>query len=158
MGILAAVRTALFVAARPGDPGGRVLTVAKSNFGRHPPARGFRVVETSGQPVVEWTGPLALTADEASRADGEGLRERAADWLRRELAGGPRKSADLYAAAAAAGIPERTLERAKAEAQVGSQQVRGAHGNEWWWYDPAGVWPKDAPFKKPFELPPLDPL
>lgn len=25
----------------------------------------------------------------------------------------------------------------------------------WYWYDPAAPWPADAPFKRPFELPPL---
>ena len=64
MGIVAAVRTALFAAAHPTDPDGRVLAVAKSNLGRRPPALGYRVVESaSGQPVVEWTGPVDLTAD-----------------------------------------------------------------------------------------------
>lgn len=74
------------------------------------------------------------------------------------MANGPRKAVDVYAAAAGAGIPDRTLERAKAELGVGSQQVKGKHGNEWWWFDPAAPWPKKAPFKKPFELPLLPPL
>lgn len=163
MGILAAVRTALFVAPRPGDPGGRVLTVSKSNVGRRPPALGYRVVESaSGLPVVEWAGRVDLTADEASRAD-EGAvrpRDRAGDWLKRELSCGPRKAADLLAAAAGAGIPERTLERAKAGLRVGSHRTwdHVANRGEWYWYDPDAPWPEDAPFRKPTELPPLPPL
>jgi hypothetical protein len=164
MGIVAAVRTGLFVAAHPTDPAGRVLSVAKHNLGRRPPALGYRVVElASGQPTVEWTGAVDLTADalcQREPAVALRVRDRATDWLKRELANGPRKSADLYAAAAAAGIPERTLERAKKELRAGSHRTydpRERRG-EWYWFDPDAVWPADAPFKKPFELPPLDPL
>jgi hypothetical protein len=164
MGIVAAVRTALYAAARPGDPACRVLAVAKSNMGRRPPALGYRVVESaSGPPVVEWTGPVDVTADALARAERTAeLRpqDRAAGWLKRELAGGPRKVADLYTAAAAAGIPERTLDRAKAALKVASHRTydHKAGRGEWYWYDPSAEWPKAAPFKKPFELPPLEPL
>jgi hypothetical protein len=164
VGIVAAVRTALFVAAPPSDSTGRVLAVAKSNVGRRPPALGYRVVESaSGQPVVEWTGPVDLTADEACRARpavGVRARDRASDWLKRELVGGPRTAAELYTAAAAAGIPERTLERAKAALRVSSHRTYDSRSRrgEWYWYDPDADWPADAPFKKPYELPPLPPL
>jgi hypothetical protein len=88
------------------------------------------------------------------------MRERATDWLRQFLANGPRRSAELYAAAAEACIPERTLERVKKELPARSHQhyLRATDQRVWYWYDPAVPWPKDAPFKKPFELPPLDPL
>jgi hypothetical protein len=165
MGIVAAVRTGLLVAPHPDDPAGRVLAVSKCNVGRHPPALGFRVVESpSGQPVVEWAGPVDLTADEVCRGKKAAAelraRDRAIDWLKRELAGGPRKAADLFAAAAAAGIPERTLERAKAALPARSHRAfdHKADRGEWYWYDPDAPWPKNAPFKKPFELPPLEPL
>jgi hypothetical protein len=166
MGIVAAVRTALFAAAHPADPDGRVLAVAKSNVGRRPPALGYRVVElASGQPVVEWTGPVDLTADGLCKrqlAVGVKARDRAMDWLRRELAGRLRKAADLYAAAAEAGIPERTLNRAKKELPADSHRTydKKEKRGEWYWYDPDADWPADAPFKKPkpFELPPLPDL
>ena len=114
-----------------------VLAVSKTNVGRQPPALGYRVVESAGGlPVVEWTGPVDLTADGlcAGEAGGAELqaRDRAIDWLRRELAAGPRKAAELYAAAAEAGIPERTLERAKAELRARSHRAydhkRGQRG------------------------------
>jgi hypothetical protein len=82
------------------------------------------------------------------------------DWLRRELAGGLRKAADLFVAAAAAGIPERTLDRAKKELPADSHRTydKKERRGEWYWYDPGAPWPADAPFQKPFELPPLPPL
>jgi hypothetical protein len=87
-------------------------------------------------------------------------RERACVWLKRELAGGPRPTADVYAAATAADIPERTLERTKAELRVGSHRTwdHARNRGKWYWYDPDAPWPKAAPFKKPTELPPLDVL
>jgi hypothetical protein len=51
------------------------------------------------------------------------MRDRAVDWLKRELADGPRKAADVYAAAAEAGVPERTLERAKQELRARSHRT-----------------------------------
>ena len=84
--------------------------------------------------VVEWTGPVEADANALSGLPERPLRarDRAADWLRDLLAGGPRKSADVYSAAAAAGIPERTLMRAKADLRVASRQVH-RQGSERGW-------------------------
>jgi hypothetical protein len=53
------------------------------------------------------------------------------------------------AAAAAAGIPERTLRRAKDAARIGSKKHYVKDRPEWYWYDPQCEWPKSAPFKRP---------
>jgi hypothetical protein len=164
MGIVAAVRTAFLVAVHPDDPTARVLAVMKNNVGRRPPALGFRIVESpAAQPVIEWTGPVDQTADglcQRKVATMVKASERAIDWLRRELADGPRKAAELYAAAAATGIPERTLRRAKKDLPARSHRVshKKSDTGEWYWYDPDSPWPKNAPFKKPYdelELPQL---
>lgn len=159
MGIAAAVRTALFAAPHPKEPDGRVLAVAKHNLARRPPTLGFRIVESAGQPVIEWTGTVEMTADALCKPAVVGLKakERAVDWLKRELAGGPRKTAEVYAAAAVVGIPERTLERAKQELRVKSHRTWDHEENrgEWYWYDCDAPWPETVPFKKPWELPPL---
>ena len=76
--------------------------------------------------------------------------------LRRELAGGPRKAAELLAAAAEANIPERTLQRAKADLHAASHFVHKKGGERvWYWYDRESAWPKDAPFRRPKGLPVL---
>jgi hypothetical protein len=157
MGIVAAVRTAFLVAPHPSDPSARVLTVSKCNVGQPPPALEFRVVESSGQAAIDWTGPVEVTADRVSqtrRVEVVRMRERACDWLMLELANGPRTAADLFAAAAAAGIPERTLERAKDSLDVKSHRHhdRKAGVSAWYWYDSSAPWPKDAPFEKPDEF------
>ena len=157
MGIVAAVRTAFLVAPHPLDAAARVLTVSKCNVGQPPPALGFRVVESSGQAAIDWLGPVEVTADSVSqtrRLEVVRMRERACDWLLRELANGPRTASDLFAAAAAAGIPERTLERAKDSLDVKSHRHhdREAGVSAWYWYDSSVPWPKDAPFEKPDEF------
>jgi hypothetical protein len=162
IGIIAAVRTGLFVAPHPDDPTLRVLASTKSNVGRRPTALGYRVIESeTGEPAIEWTGPVQLSADGLCQKKIDTMVkacDRAIDWLKRALAEGPRKSADLYAEAAAAGIPERTLERAKSELPARSHRLWDDKANqgEWYWYDPDAKWPKKAPFRKPFEMPPLN--
>ena len=72
---------------------------------------------------------------------------------------GPRRAKELHELAAALGIPDRTLRRAKSDLRVGTKQLHlPNNGKEWWWYDPDAPWPKKAPFKKPYELPPLPDL
>jgi hypothetical protein len=167
MGIVAACRTGLLLAPHPEGPALRVLSVTKSNLGPRPPALGLRVREGTGAcAVVEWAGPVAATADELCRSAPPvrmKAKDRATDWLRRELSSGPRRAADLQAAAAEAGIPEATLRRAKADLPASSHRTydHKTERGEWYWYDPDAPWPADAPFKKPYELPPLpdlDPL
>lgn len=155
IGIIAAARAGLFVAPHPENPDERVLAVSKSNLAARPAALGYRVIKTPlGQPMIQWTGPVDLTADGLCRKHVSTVvkpRDRAIDWLKRQLANGPRKAAELYNLAAEAGIPERTLDRAKQEIGAGSERVyhRKEKYGEWYWYDHNAPWPKDAPFKKP---------
>lgn len=159
IGIIAAARAALLAAKHPLDPTLGVLAVSKSNVAGAGPSLGYRVSsDAAGRAVVDWTGPADLSADALGLRPELALRprERATAWLGAELAGGPRRAAELFASAAGAGIPERTLERAKVELGARSHRVALTDGQEWYWYDPAAAWPKDAPFKRPFELAPLD--
>src|SRR5205823_1411269 len=115
---IGAARSGLLAARHPADPGLRVLAVPKANLAGSAPSLGFRVrSDAAGRAVVEWAGPADVTADALGGLPPGPLRprDRAAGWLRAELAGGPRKAAEVYAAAAEAGIPERTLRRAKAD-------------------------------------------
>jgi hypothetical protein len=158
VGIIASARAGLLAAKHPADPSLGVLAVSKTNVAGAVPSLGYRIKsDASGRPVVEWCGPAAVSADALGAAPEYPLRprERAAAWLGAELAGGPRRVSDLLTAAAAAGIPGRTLERAKDELGARSQRVARKDAQEWYWYDPAAPWPTDAPFKKPYELPPL---
>jgi hypothetical protein len=161
MGIAGAARTGLLAGPHPADPTLGVLAVVKSNLAGAVPSLGYRIaVGPTGLPVVEWVGPAELSADGIGGKPPERLhpREWAGLWLQQQLANGPKRATEVLTAATAAGIPEKTLRRAKEVVRVESHQVKGADGRrEWYWYDPDAPWPADAPFKKPrrFELPPL---
>ena len=157
IGFSASVRTGLLAARHPADPGRGVLAVTKANLAGPVPSLGYRIgADVGGRAAVEWIGPADVSADGLAALPAAPLRprDRAAAWLAGELAGGPRRASDVLAAAAAAGIPEPTLRRAKADLGVCSHRA-GRDRPEWYWYDPSAPWPADAPFPRPFELPPL---
>lgn len=151
IGIVGAVRTGLMIARHPDDAELRVLTVSKTNVG--PPGRslGFRLGRAagSGQTVVDWTGPLDVSADDlfgsgVPQRAGLRTRERAAEWLRELLTGGAMRAPEVEAAARAAGIPERTLRRVKATVGVLSAATSHEGKVEWWWRDPAADRAREA--------------
>lgn len=156
IGIIAAARTALLAARHPTDPTLNVLAVSKSNVAGVAPSLGYRVKsDEAGRAVIEWTGPASLSADALGQTPEAPLRarDRASVWLLTELVNGPRRAAELHAKAAEANIPDRTLNRAKAELGIGSHCVVRDEAREWYWYDPAAPWPTDAPFPKPGDTP-----
>jgi hypothetical protein len=163
MGIVGAVRTGLLAGPHPVDSSLGVLAVVKSNLAGAVPSQTYRIAAgATGLPLVEWVGPVDVSADGVGGKPPERLhpREWAGLWLQQQLASGPTRAAEVLTAATEAGIPEATLRRAKGVIGVESHQVKGADGRrEWYWYDPDAPWPADAPFKKPrvFELPPLPP-
>lgn len=163
MAIIGAARTGLLAGPHPADPTLGVLAVTKTNIAREVKSVGYRIVPGSNElPVVEWTGPVDLTADAIGGKPPAKMpaRDRARTWLREQLANGPRRVTELTAAAIVANIPERTLDRAKEAEGVRSQKVQADGRAEWYWYDPDAPWPADAPFKKPrvIELPPVNDL
>jgi AAA domain len=128
-----AARSALLVARHPDDPDLRLLVHTKSNFGPLGPTLGFRIVDNA----VRWEGPIDLSAEELGAVpDVERTRrprERAAEWLKGELANGPRKAAELIEAAKTKGIPEATLRRAKRLAKVHAEQRHDDQQHVWLW-------------------------
>lgn len=165
VGIVAAARTGLLAARHPTDPTAAVIAVTKSNVTAVPPALTYRLrSDAAGRPVVEWSAPVNVPADDLGQVAAPvpelRPRDRAVVWLHDELANGPRRASDVRAAAARACIPNRTLERAKGELRVKSHAAYHGDVREWWWYDPAAPWPANAPFRKPnpMELQPLEDL
>jgi hypothetical protein len=144
IGIVGAVRTGMMIARHPDDAGLRVLTVSKTNIGPPGGSLGFRLerLEGSGQTVVNWVGALDVSADDlfgscVPQRAGLRTRERAAEWLREVLAGGAVRAPELESAARVAGIPDRTLRRAKATLGVRSEATSCDGKVEWWWRDPS---------------------
>ena len=140
VGIIGAIRTALFLGRCPREPDRRVLAMTKSNIGPTAPALACRLVEEAGRPRVQWLGVCDATADELCRPASPGggpERATADEWLLAALAGGPRPAKELHEAARAAGYCTRTLERAKRRLGVVARRVRQGGRAFWQWSDPA---------------------
>ncbi|MCI0704959.1 MAG: AAA family ATPase [Planctomycetia bacterium] len=140
IGIMGAVRTGLMLARHPDDLELRVLTLSKTNIGPPAPSLGFRLCrkEPTGETIVNWTGPVDMTADDLFGADvplraGQRSRERAVEWLKKFLEDGPRRATEVHEGATAAGIAERTLRRVKAIVGVKSEAVKLDGKLEWRW-------------------------
>jgi hypothetical protein len=136
LAILGGMRTAFLVGRDPDDAARRVLACTKNNLAGFPPSLGFRIGLTGeGLPRIDWLGPVNWTADDlvaAGRWRGEAV-PRAVGFLQEQLAHGPRNRQTLLAQAEREGISFRTLERAKAELGVVSEQRREEGRNVWYW-------------------------
>jgi hypothetical protein len=135
VGVVRAVHTGLILGRHPRDPEVRVLARTKPASG--PPALGFRpTADTGAHPRLRWLGPVNVSADElytTRKPAGQRPRERAAEWLRRELANGTRRAAEVIADAAAVGITRRTLVRAKRDLGVRSTRIDEDGMSGWGW-------------------------
>jgi hypothetical protein len=135
--ITGAARTAFLVGQDSEDPEPRLLACTKNNLAAFPPTLGFRIAhQADGHPVVAWDGVIEATADElvlaAPRHHGEALAE-AVKLLRDLLEPAPVSCDEVTRRARAAGISERTLDRAKDKLGVVSQQCR-RHGHSLWFW------------------------
>jgi hypothetical protein len=139
MAILGATRTAFLIAPDPDDPSRRVFACTKNNLAAFPPALGFRIMSTSdGLPRIDWTGRVDLTADDLVRPARQGdAMPHAMRFLREHLASGWVDRQALLKKAALLGVSFRTLERAKAELGVLSEQRREHDRNVWYWTLPS---------------------
>jgi hypothetical protein len=152
IGIPAAVRSALLLARDPEDPEGdrgvqRVLAHAKCNVGPQAASLAVRIEpvllpgeERIDTARVQIIGECEATASQLLDAPIVGEErtavDEAVDFLRGELAEGPVDTKEVQSAARAAGISDRTLDRAryalgvKAD-RLGEPGKRG--GGHWIW-------------------------
>ncbi len=151
IGVVGMARTALALSRHPDDPTLRVLAQTKTNIGPPGAALAFRLTATEpGPATVEWVRQLELTADDlfapgASSGASARARDRAAEWLLQFLSHGPARANAVYEAARAAGIPPRTLRRAKQLAGAASFAERTNDVVEWWWKAPSTASATSAP-------------
>ena len=123
----------LFVKDRDDSTGRRVLMLDNGgNLGPEAPTLAYTVEGGIDGPRVEWvqgtvniTAEQALAADQQAQQDQHGQQEApdrtiAEAWLKEILTAGPVPSKEIYADAKAAGIAQRTLERAKQNLKVAS--------------------------------------
>ena len=151
LGFVAAARSVYVFGKDRDDPTGRrrFMLRVKNNLTADLGGLAYRLdatESTNGQPVVCWEpNPVTITADEAlrtepERAGGDGVKEReAADWLRAELAQGPRRQKDILDRAAEDCIKEHTLYRAKADLKVQSFKDGYGAAGVWYWRLPPAL-------------------
>lgn len=147
LAIPAAARTVWLVAKDAEDPDRRLMLPVKNNLA--PDSGGLAYTISGDPPRVVWSDdPVEMTADEAMAAESAGgqssKREAAAEWLRGQLIAGDVDSDEIKRRADAAGIPWRTVERAKGEA--GAISTRSGFGGPWVFrlVDPRQAAPKTA--------------
>ena len=127
IGFVGACRSAWLIARDPQTPGQCVLAQVKNNLGPPQESLAYAVVpHESGPPTLSWRGSSPWTADQLlagpSPASGRpGDRSRV--FLEQFLADGPQTSRAIWAAAQEQGLSSRTLNRAKKEMEIRSQQV-----------------------------------
>jgi hypothetical protein len=127
---VAVCRTAWLAAADFESPERCILAQVKNNLAPAQPSLTYQVMpHDDGQPRLAWLGTSTLTcrqllagARKASLLD-LGPRERAAEFLKAFLHGGPRTCHDIWAAAEMEGLTERTLRRAKDDLGISAEVV-----------------------------------
>lgn len=138
IGIIGAARSALLVGRHPEDRDRRVLAPVKTNLCRMPPSLAFAHEPGDGPNRLAWLGEATFDADAIltnpahPRGEATGDAER---FLTDLLANVPVPRGDVYRQSRAAGIKDRTLERAKAKLRV--QSEKSSFGGGWQWRLPA---------------------
>jgi phage N-6-adenine-methyltransferase len=137
--IAAAARSALLVGRAPGGPRLRVLCQTKNNLGPEAAGLLFEAVPgPDGAVRVEWRGECGYTPDDLLGPPPGGRRAGAEAFLAGVLAGGPRRQREVRAAAEAAGLAYRTLERARGSLGVVSERRGWGRGSACYWRLPDG--------------------
>ena len=133
--LAAVARSILLIGKHPTDASLRVIVHTKSNLSKESRTIQFKL--ENGE--FSWAGMCDLTVDEIlyPNKEAEQVRlEKAKEFLIREISFGAVNSTHLKQMAAAQGIPERTLERAKSflgikSRRVGTPGKKGSGYFEW---------------------------
>lgn len=150
--LLAMARTAFLIARLPTSDSSfrariessdasptHVLACTKNNLAPMCPSLGYRIVTgDTGAPQIRWTGVVDRTADDliAPRPHSQAVPQAVA-FLQKHLAQGPRPRHWLVKEAADnAALSLRSLERAKAQLGIVSEERREDERNVWYWSMP----------------------
>lgn len=140
----AAARMAFVAIDDPEDPlsGLQMLLPVKNNIGPMAPGLAYRRIGCVTEKGIQTTHivwdpkPVKISANEALRAaeggaGGKAARREAEDFLKVELADGPRLASEVSEAADGLGISERTLKRARKDLGVVSE--KSGYQGAWQW-------------------------
>jgi hypothetical protein len=136
IGLIGAARVALLVAPDPDNTERRVLAESKNNLSRKPSSLMYELEDCGEVARVKWLGDSPHSAQTLvavpSNSEERGELDDATDFLRAALADGPRTVREVGADARAAGISQRTLERARRALKVNAERVGGVAGRGAW--------------------------
>jgi hypothetical protein len=144
LAFVAVARAAWGIVGSPFQPGTRLMLPIKCNLSADTTGLSYIVVERVGVPCIAWSPiPVTTMIDEVLGVERQpkggrsAERREAAEWLRRELAGGAVAAKDLEARAQDAGLKWRTVQRAKDD--LGVRDVRDGFGPgaRWLWALPS---------------------
>lgn len=135
LAFVAAARAVYVVAKDQNDAGRRLVVPIKCNLAKDSTGLAYTIGEIDGAPVIQWeTEPVTITAEEALAVEdneGRSQTDEAVDWLRKELATGPAKAADVQKQARLAGISDKSLRRARERLAIHPLKSEFAGGWTW---------------------------
>jgi len=140
--IVAACRAVWGVFVDPDDKNTRIFAPVKMNVGHHHTAVSYRIssggkVEILDGSIPDMTADDIESAQQAARREARNQRpskrDECAMWLWGILSDGEKPVNQIYELGKAQGYSERTIDRAKAELEVGSKRVGfGKEGHIVW--------------------------
>lgn len=147
VGLVGIQRMAWAFAKNPDDPDARLMLRIKGNISADSKGLGYRTTgkeitiqgQRSMQPVVEWMGATAETADGVlalSANPEERSARQVAAWLRENLplrSVGKKLARDVFSMAESKGFSSATVRRACQALRVEKWQEQGPKGNCWYW-------------------------
>jgi putative DNA primase/helicase len=144
----AAARMAFVAIDDPEDPlsGLQMLLPVKNNIGPMAPGLAYRRIGCVTEKGIQTTHvvwdpkPVKISANDAMRAadgggGGKAARQEAEDFLKADLADGPKSALDLTETAKALGISERTIDRVKKELRI--KASKDGYQGQWQWTLPS---------------------
>ena len=142
---VAAARAVWGFGIDPDDEDQRVMVAVKCNLAQLEPALAYKITsEKGGASRIVWRKRTktvdaedVLSGNKKERRAGAEKVSEAEQWLRDQLAGGPRPQKELDAEAKESDISWRTLRRAKD--RLGVESHKAGLGGSWYWELPEGV-------------------
>lgn len=125
-----AVRTEMLAGTAPGEPNNRALVQIKNNLGVQADSLGYEIVGSEMEARLEWRGLSNITAEDLlapdAVADGKSKTEIAENFIREQLATGPKWQNALEQGC---GCSPRTFQRAAKN--VGAEYSRRGKSGSW---------------------------
>ena len=148
IGFIAACRLSWLVGRDPDLAGRYVLSQPKSNLDPPQPSLGYSIEpDAGGTARLAWHGTSPWSADDvlAAQPGRLHLRQRAQEFLKEFLRGGPRTARAIWEASRPLRISSRTLARARKQLNIRSVQAHVCTPQQTnYWLLPDQELPKDA--------------